>query len=192
MLFRAAILERILSGTVTVALRRWRRPTVAAGGTLRTPAGVLSIDAVEACTADDITPADARAAGFASRREALEALAGPGPGQIYRIRFHRMGDDPRVVLRGCSVLSPDTLAGLRQALGRLDGASRSGPWTTPLLRMIGERDSVPAGELAREAGVGKDALKRRVRALKELGLTESLASGYRLSPRGAAVLAALG
>jgi ribosomal protein S19E (S16A) len=30
--------------------------------------------------------------------------------------------------------------------------------------------------------------KRRVRQLKELGLTESLEVGYRLSPRGRAVL----
>ena len=33
--------------------------------------------------------------------------------------------------------------------------------------------------------------KRRVRQLKELGLTESLEVGYRLSPRGGAVLACL-
>ena len=33
--------------------------------------------------------------------------------------------------------------------------------------------------------------KRRVRQLKELGLTESLDVGYRLSPRGAAVLPTL-
>lgn len=33
--------------------------------------------------------------------------------------------------------------------------------------------------------------KRRVRQLKELGLTESLEVGYRLSPRGRAVLECL-
>jgi hypothetical protein len=33
--------------------------------------------------------------------------------------------------------------------------------------------------------------KRRVRQLKELGLTESLEVGYRLSPRGRTVLARL-
>ena len=34
--------------------------------------------------------------------------------------------------------------------------------------------------------------KRRVRRLKELGLTESLEVGYRLSPRGRAVLEWIG
>ena len=39
--------------------------------------------------------------------------------------------------------------------------------------------------------VGRDTLafKANVRKLKGLGLTESLAVGYRLSPRGVAVLA---
>ena len=43
------------------------------------------------------------------------------------------------------------------------------------------------------ASAGSEPLlfKRRVRQLKELGLTESLEVGYRLSPRGADVLARL-
>lgn len=38
--------------------------------------------------------------------------------------------------------------------------------------------------------MGKDELKVRVRRLKELGLTESLDVGYRLSKRGRGLLAA--
>ena len=45
--------------------------------------------------------------------------------------------------------------------------------------------------LAAQAGAELIAFKRRVRQLKELGLTESLEVGYRISPRGEAVLAAL-
>jgi hypothetical protein len=37
-----------------------------------------------------------------------------------------------------------------------------------------------------DLGVAVEVLKRRVRRLKELGLTESLGTGYRLSPRGEA------
>ena len=57
--------------------------------------------------------------------------------------------------------------------------------------MIENRPATRAGDLF--AGVGYPDLhtfKRDVRRLKELGLTESLEVGYRLSPRGAAVLAA--
>ena len=42
--------------------------------------------------------------------------------------------------------------------------------------------------LAKQAAMDLATFKRRVRRLKELGLTESLEIGYRLSPRGAAVL----
>jgi predicted DNA-binding transcriptional regulator YafY len=48
---------------------------------------------------------------------------------------------------------------------------------------------VRAAELAAELGLETQPFKRDVRKLKELGLTESLEVGYRLSPRGAAFLA---
>ena len=44
MLFRLDELRRIGEGEITVAFRRWRRPTVKAGGTLRTKVGVLAIE----------------------------------------------------------------------------------------------------------------------------------------------------
>jgi hypothetical protein len=42
--------------------------------------------------------------------------------------------------------------------------------------------------LAPQVGAEVPPFKRRVRQLKELGLTESLEVGYRLSPRGRAAL----
>jgi hypothetical protein len=63
MLFRDDVLKRIPSGDVRRAYRRWRRPTVKAGGRLRTPAGEIGIDAVEvrgaqvACSLTNVTPA---------------------------------------------------------------------------------------------------------------------------------------
>ena len=65
-------------------------------------------------------------------------------------------------------------------------ASRRGPWTGDVLRVIAARPAVRAAELAADLGLETQVLKRDVRKLKELGLTESLATGYRLSPRGAA------
>ena len=55
-------------------------------------------------------------------------------------------------------------------------------------RLIAERPGVRAPDLA--ASLGRETLpfKRDVRKLKELGLTESLEVGYRLSPRGQAFL----
>ncbi len=58
--------------------------------------------------------------------------------------------------------------------------------------MIRDRPAVRAGDLAPAMGQDTQPFKRDVRKLKELGLTESLEVGYRLSPRGRAVLERLG
>ena len=131
MLFRQDVLRRIGAGDVTLAFRRWRRPTVKAGGTLRTPVGVLAIDSVEPIDEKRVTDADARRAG-ASDREAL--LAGlPGEGTLHRIEFRLAGPDPRVALRERSDISPAERAEIDARLARLDAASRHGPWTAAVL-----------------------------------------------------------
>ena len=55
MQFMMDTLDAIGRGDVTVAFRRWKRPTVRLGGTLTTRVGVLSIDALDAIEPDDIT-----------------------------------------------------------------------------------------------------------------------------------------
>jgi hypothetical protein len=56
------------------------------------------------------------------------------------------------------------------------------------LRLIGDRPQVRAADLAAAAGRERLAFKADVRKLKELGRTQSLEVGYRLSPRGRALL----
>ena len=72
-------------------------------------------------------------------------------------------------------------------LARIDAASRA-PWTTRYLQMIADQPAVVSRVLAPQVGAELPPFKRRVRQLKELGLTESLEVGYRLSPRGRVVL----
>ena len=71
-------------------------------------------------------------------------------------------------------------------LDRLDRASTHGPWTRAVLAVIAAQPATRAADLA--AGFGRETLpfKTDVRKLKNLGLTESLEVGYRLSPRGEA------
>ena len=187
MLFKRPVLDRIAAGDVTLAFRRWRRPTVRAGGTLTTPAGVLAIEAVDVVAADRITAAEALRAGFPFRDELLAGLAG-ADGDLYRIAFHRQGDDPRAALRLQDDLTAGDLAALRQRLDRLDRAGRHGAWTRAVLRLIGEAPGTRAPDLAARFGRDTAAFKTDVRTLKALGLTESLEVGYRLSPRGRALL----
>ncbi|HSJ45821.1 MAG TPA: hypothetical protein VK923_14160 [Euzebyales bacterium] len=188
MLFPKVLWPGLANGSVQLAFRRWRRPTVRAGGTLRSPVGVLAIDEVRAIEPCEITDADAVRAGHADRQDVLDALQPGADRTLYRIAFHVVGDDPRIVLRSQADLGDADIVHLADALDRLDAASADGAWTRDVLEQIARRPSVRAPDLAAEAGQETLRFKRRVRRLKELGLTESLRIGYRLSPRGRALL----
>jgi hypothetical protein len=179
----------LADGSITLAFRRWKRPTVKAGGTLRTAAGLLAIDAVDRIDEADITEADARSAGHGSVADVLAALQDGPDRTLYRITFHHAGTDPRVALRDDAELTADDRIALDDALARLDAAAADGPWTSTFLRLIADHDGVRAPDLAVRVGESDvPRFKRRVRRLKALGLTESLRVGYRLSPRGRAHL----
>jgi hypothetical protein len=185
MLLNRRALDGIAAGEIDLVFRRWKHPTVKAGGTLRTRAGVLAIDAVEPTSLRRISADDARRAGFASRAEVLRSLRPDG--RLYRIELHRIGDDPRVSLREQTAISMSDRSKLDARLARMDEA-RGEPWTHRLLELIAERPETLAADLAVSLGMEKLPFKRDVRKLKELGLTQSLLVGYRLSPRGRAYL----
>jgi hypothetical protein len=189
MLLNRRALDGIEAGEIDLAFRRWKRPTVKAGGTLRTRIGVLAIDRVEPISERRITGEDARRAGFSSRRELLASLRPEG--RLYRIELHRIGDDPRVALRRKARIGAAERAELDERLARMDRA-REAPWTRRVLELIAERPETLAADLAASVGMEKAPFKRDVRKLKELGLTESLPVGYRLSPRGRAYLRGYG
>jgi hypothetical protein len=193
MLFEQRLWAGLADGTVTVTFRRWRRPRARTGARHRTPAGVLAIDAVTEVDPAELTEGDARAAGFGSLAELRRQLERRGDGPVYRVDFHHAGADPRAALRRADDLPEAELARLRGRLERLDRAGRDGPWTIATLRLIGDRPGVRAADLAAAAaGRERHPFKTDVRKLKELGLTESLEVGYRLSPRGRALLERLG
>jgi hypothetical protein len=184
MLFRLDELRRIREGEITLAFRRWRRPTVKAGGTLRTKVGVLAIDSVEPIGEDDVTEDDARRAGAVDRAALLAGLRPDG--RLHRIEFRLAGPDPRIALRRRTDISRAERADIDARLARLDAASRHGPWTAAVLRLIAQQPATRAPDLAASLGRETAPFKADVRKLKELGLTESLQIGYRLSPRGQA------
>lgn len=187
MLLRTAALERIVRGEVSLVFRRWRRPTVRTGGSLRTAVGVLRIAEVAAVEDSDVSAADAAAAGYASRAALLKDLGSRG-GQLYRIAVEYAGADPRIALRRRDELSEADADDILNRLARLDARAPTGPWTLLVLSEIEARPGVAAKTLARRLGCEKDWLKPQVRKLKNLGLTLSLSVGYELSPRGRAAL----
>ncbi|MEM1413530.1 MAG: hypothetical protein AAGH15_01450 [Myxococcota bacterium] len=191
MLFKKRFWAGLESGAVTLAFRRWKRPTVRVGGTLQSPVGRLAIEAVEQTRLADITAADAEAAGYASKAELLKALRRQDPAPLYRVRLRFVGGDPRVALRADDALDAPALAALLASLERSDARSGGAPWTHRMLQTLSEEPGRRAGDLAPRFEVDLPTFKARVRRLKALGLTESLQVGYRLSPRGHRVLEAL-
>jgi hypothetical protein len=192
-LFNARDRALVADGSITVAFRRWRRPTVKAGGQLTTADGVLSIDEVMVIDEAAVTDADARAAGRADAATLLSERGLQRDGELYRVRFHRAGDDPRIELRSRAALSDDEITELVARLDRFDRTSRHGAWTRATLRLIAGQPEVRAADLARQMPepLETQVFKTDVRKLKQLGLTESLEVGYRLSPRGTSLWAAL-
>ena len=187
MLLRMAVLERVVSGEVSLVFRRWRQPTVRSGGSLRTALGVLRILDVDPVTEEEISEADMARAGFSSRTALLDGL-GSREGQVYRIAVEYAGEDPRLALRRRDDLSDVEIGQVVERLQRLDARSPVGPWTACVLAAIEAQPGVVSGTLAEGLGYERDWLKPQVRKLKNLGLTISLTKGYELSPRGRVVL----
>lgn len=184
MLIDADDFEAIASGRFDTAFRKWIRPTVKAGGTLTTAAGVLAVDAVDAIALNAVTPEDLKRAGFEARSD-LDAMLANREGTLFRIRLRYLGEDPRAALRENADLSDAEANNVAETLSRMDG---SVPWVRRTLELIQSHPGLSAHELAKLLEVPQVKLKGNIRRLKALGLTESLPVGYRLSPRGQAWL----
>jgi hypothetical protein len=191
MLIRRRELEAIRRGEITLAFRRWLRPRVRPGTRLRTAVGVLEVLSVDEVQPGGLTDADARAAGLASLAVLRDFLSRKPVGGAWRIRLRYGGDDPRVALRRRDRLSAEELAAITDSLERMDRSVAGIGWPRAYLELIEASPRMRAAILAEGQGMEVLTFKRRVRQLKELGLTESLRPGYRLSPRGEALLRAL-
>ncbi|MBP2702979.1 hypothetical protein JOL79_04075 [Microbispora sp. RL4-1S] len=181
--------DGIRSGAITVLFRRWRQRQATAGGVYRTALGRVAVDAIDVVTPERITEADAAAAGYPSAAAVVEDLRGDPGDPVYRLRVRFVEEpDPRDKLAAAEDLSAGDREAIAGRLARLDRASATGPWTTATLEIISRRPEVRAGDLAAELGRDAARFKLDVRKLKNLGLTISLGTGYRISPRGAAYL----
>ena len=187
MLIKQKTLKGISEGRITLAFRRWKRPTVKTGGSLRTAIGVLAIDAVDEIDEERITKTQVKRAGYLSREELLAKLPARSDTKLYRITLHYAGADPRTDLRNQVDISDDEIADIKTRLDRMDARSKHGPWTAITLELIATRPATRAPDLAESVQMETKRFKGNVRKLKELGLTESLKVGYRLSPRGEVV-----
>jgi hypothetical protein len=80
------VLEAIKAGAITLQFRRWTRPSVKPGGTLKTKIGLLRIGRIDEMNPADVTAADARKAGFKDLTEFNKWLGTMKQGPL----FHRI------------------------------------------------------------------------------------------------------
>lgn len=187
-LIKRVVLDRIVAEEIDLIFRKWRKPTVKAGGQLRTSVGMLNIVAVDKTSKAKLTAAEAKRAGHASKTALLAELDGRTEGEIYRIAVELGGEDPLIALRENRDLTSADIDEISMKLARLDKSSKRGPWTTQFLHILDDNPQVRAPDLAASIGLDKPTFKNDVRKLKKLGLTISFSPGYELSPRGKAYL----
>jgi hypothetical protein len=181
MLFHGPFLEGVSAGKFSLAFRRWTHARVKPGTRLRTQVGVLEVLDVTEIHDSEIADRDARLAGYENRTALLADLSDQPGRQLYRVKLKYAGADERISLRENAKLSADDFAAIHK---KLLGYERAGAWTRQVLELIAENEARRAPALAKIMNMETLLFKRRVRQLKELGLTESLGVGYRISPRG--------
>jgi hypothetical protein len=142
----------------------------------RTAVGRLLVDAVDIVDPARLSAPDVRAAGYATRAQAVAELRGTEDLPTYRIRFHALHEaDPRDALAASDVLGDDEVDDVDQRLARLDRASSHGPWTLAVLDAIDARP-LSGRRISPSPSGATQPFKLDVRKLKNLGLTISLRS----------------
>ena len=185
MQFRKPFKQAIAAGKITLTFRVWKKPQAALGGCYNIPPyGSLRVVELGQLNAAQISNPEAVQAGFADAQALREFLQVKKMDLVWRVKFEYLGQQ--------AVNRPDQTqlaeAELEEILGRLDRWDRKKPWTHHTLSLIDLSPGLRAVELAPQVKLELQDFKRKVRQLKGLGLTESLETGYKLSPRGAQVL----
>jgi hypothetical protein len=92
-LIKLDVLEAIKRGEIDLQFRRWSRPTVKPGGTLRTKVGLMRIGRVDEVRPEDVSVADARRAGFRDLEDFRKWLSTMKEGPIFqRIEISYAGE----------------------------------------------------------------------------------------------------
>jgi len=189
MIFKLHQLNGIKSGKITYAFRRWEKPNVKKGSTMKTALGVIEVTDVVPIKENSITNTDATKAGYESPELLIKDLNKGTSGTIYRVKVKYQSEDPRLELREKTDLSDPELQKLKTKLARLD--KTRGPWVLKVMKLIKRYPERRAGDLAEIMQMDKLDFKVNVRKLKNLGLTISHEIGYSLSPLGEIVMETL-
>ena len=186
MIFKLHQLNGIKSGDITLAFRRWEKPNVKKGSTMKTAVGVIRITDVVPIEEHSITKAHAAKAGYESVESLMTNINKVTKGTVYKVGVKYQGEDPRLELREKTDLPEEDLQKIKTKLTRLD--QTRGPWVLKVMKLIKRYPERRAGDLAEIMQMDKLDFKVNVRKLKNLGLTISHEIGYSLSPLGEIIM----
>jgi hypothetical protein len=186
MIFKLNQLRGIKSGKIAHAFRRWEKPNVKKGSTMKTAVGVICVTDIEPVKENSITKYDATKAGYESVDLLMKDLNKGTVGTIYRVKLKYHSEDPRLVLREKTDLTDGEYQKFKTKLERLD--KTRGPWVVKVMKLIKQYPERRAAELAEIMQMDKLDFKVNVRKLKNLGLTISHEIGYSLSPLGEVIM----
>jgi len=184
MLLNKNLQNRIKNSEIDLVFRKWNKKTVREGGSLLTSVGVMKIHSIDLVTLDEITLEDVGRAGFSSKQELLESIQDKPGGVLYKIKITYDKEDPRKALREKTDITDEEFNEIAASLKRIDEYSTNGSWTHAFLIVLDSNKYVYSKDLSEIFQLDQSWVKRNIRKLKEIGLTESTKKGYRLSPRG--------
>ena len=190
MLLKNKTIEGIQSGKTTLIFRRWKKAGVKKGGTQMTQKGVVGIDDIRVVTEDQITESDAKKAGFKSKDELLAQMYDRDE-DIYKIKVHWVGEDPRKALRTNDKLTQKEIDEIIGKLEKFDRDSQRGQLDTTLPANDPRPAKHPRSDPRRTDRTHHTDIQTMGPQTKSSRPDRSLRPGYRLSPRGQKVLAAL-
>jgi hypothetical protein len=120
--------EGIANGNITLVLRHWDVPRAKVGGTQRTSAGTIRIDAVTQYPGRyRVTAAQARAAGYPDAKSAQADLDRRPARHTYAIEVSYLAPDERPDLAADDRLSGSDVDAISARLQRWDTASDGSP-----------------------------------------------------------------
>ena len=88
MQFTKRLRAPIKNGEITTSIRIWQRPRVKQGNAYRLEEGFVIVDRIREITFDDISPAMARASGFAGVADLLKTARHGRGEKVYLVDFH--------------------------------------------------------------------------------------------------------
>ena len=188
MMIRPSELRSIKDGEIDLAFRRWERPRVVVGTKMRTGVGLLEVTSVTRWTWRTLTDEDARRAGSPSLAALVAALEPKADRPAWRVGLRHAGSRPAGAAARRRARPRRRSPRSSRGSSASTGPRRTAPGRRQTLDLIDRNPERRAPDLAAKAGRETADFKKDVRKLKELGLTESLAIGYRLSPRGEVVV----